>query len=173
MIKSRTRTFGFWLMLIMTVCMLTLFVSAISQTYLDFTIIKMSMPTHKALIFQLTLTSLAALLFGLQVWRDGNFITIDTFSKTITFSNFFTRHKQTNEFNTFDGFIDMYQKSKGGSYRVIYLVKDRKYIKKISSFIYSNLDELQDGLSPIEYLGQQEYNILKSIKVLLNKQVLD
>lgn len=153
--------------------MLTLFVSAISQTYLGFTIIKMSIPTHKALIFQLTFTSLSTLLFGSQIWRDGNFITIDTFSKTITFANFFTKRKQTYEFNSFDGFIDMYQRSKGGSYRVVYLVRNKKYIKKISSFIYSNLDELQDSLTPIEYLGRQEYNIIKSIKVLFHREILD
>ena len=157
----------------MTLLMLTLFASAISQTYLGFTIIKMSMPTDKALIFQLILTVLATLLFGSQIWRDGKFITIDTFSKTITFSNFFTRRKKTYEFKSFDGFIDMYQRSNGGSYRVVYLVKDKKYIEKISSFIYSNLDELQDGLTPIEYLGRQDYNISKSIKVLFHKEILD
>ena len=160
-------------MLIMTLFMTFLLISAFSQTFLDFQIIKMSMPTTKAKIFQFVLPILGLLLFGSQLWRDANIILVDTFAKTISFQNLFTRKIRLYDFNHFDGFIDMNQSSKSGTYRVVYLVKDKKYIEKISSFYYSNLNDLQSALIPIEYLGFKRYSIFKSIKVLFNGQVLD
>ena len=130
------------------------------------------MSTNKERLFQFILPIVGAVLFGSQIWRDANIITIDTLSKTITFSNFFTKKQRTFEFNSFDGFIDMVQSSKSGTYRVIYLVQDSRYVEKISSFYYSNLEELQNALTPTKYLGRQKYNIFKSIKVLFNKRIL-
>ncbi|MGN6617204.1 MAG: hypothetical protein ACTHJ5_08490 [Ilyomonas sp.] len=173
MIKSQNKTFGFRLMLIMTLFMLALLLSAFSQTFAGFTIIKMSMPTFKAQLFQFAFPMIGVLLFGSQAWRDANFITIDTSAKKIIFSNIFIRRKRRYDFNYFDGFIDTFQRSRSGTYRVIYLVRDKKFIEKISSFYYSNLDEMQDALTPIKNLGQQRYDILKSIKVLFNRQILD
>lgn len=173
MTKSQFKTFGFWLMLIMTLLMTLLLISAFSQTFLDFKIIKMSMPTTEAKIFQFVLPTLGGLLFGSQLWRDANIIMVDTFAKTITFQNLFTRKARLYDFNYFDGFIDMNQSSESGTYRVVYLVKEKRYIEKISSFYYSNLDDLQVALTPIKYLGFRRYSIFKSIKVLFNGQVLD
>ena len=173
MTKSQFKTFGFWLMLIMTAFMTLLIISAFSQTFLDFKIIKMSMPTTKAKIFQFVLPSIGVMLFGSQLWRDANVITVDTFAKTITFQNLFTRKMRSYDFNYFDGFIDMNQSSKSGTYRVVYLVKDRKYVEKISSFYYSNLDDLQAAFAPVKYLGFKRYSIFKSVKVLFKGQVLD
>ena len=157
----------------MTFFMTFLLVSAFSQTFLDFQIIKMHMPTTKAKIFQFVLPTIGMLLFGSQLWRDANVILIDSFTKTITFQNLFTRKSRLYDFNYFDGFIDMNQSSKSGTYRVVYLVKEKKYIEKISSFYYSNLDDLQNGLTPIKYLGFKRYSIFKSIKILFGGQVLD
>src|SRR5690606_2239973 len=171
MTKSQFNTFGFWLMLIMTLFMTILLVSAFSQTFLDFQIIKMHMPTTKAKLFQFILPILGIILFGSQLWRDANIILIDTFAKTITFQNLYTRKSRLYDFNYFDGFIDMNQRSKSGTYRVIYLVKEKRYIEKISSFYYSNLDDLQSALTPIKYLGFKRYSIFKSIKVLFGGQV--
>jgi len=173
MTKSQFKTFGFWLMLCMTFFMLFLLISAFSQTFLNFEIIKMSMPTNKAKIFQFILPIVGVTFFGSQIWRDAKYITIDTFGKSITFSNFFTRKQTIYSFEYFDGFVDMYQSSKWGTYRVVYLVKDKKFIEKISSFYYSNLDEIQESLTPTKYLGLQKYNIFKSIKVLFNKQLMN
>ena len=172
MIKSQFKTFGFWVMLIMTVFMTFLLISAFSQTFLDFKIIKMSMPTAKAKFFQFVLPSLGVLVFGSQLWRDAKIIMVDTFAKTITFQNLITRKTQLYDFNYFDGFIDVTQSSKSGTYRVVYLVKEKRYINKISSFYYSNLNELQAALTPIKYLGFKKYSIFKSIKVLFNGEVL-
>ena len=173
MTNSQFKTFGFWLMLIMTLFMTFLLVSAFSQTFLDFQIIKMHMPTTKAKIFQFVLPTIGLLLFGSQLWRDANIISIDTFAKTITFQNLFTRKSRLYDFTHFDGFIDMNQSSKSGTYRVVYLVKEKRYVEKISSFYYANLNDLQAALTPIKYLGYKRYSIFKSIKVLFNGQVLD
>ena len=131
------------------------------------------MPTTKAKIFQFVLPTIGIVLFGSQLWRDANIISIDTFGKTITFQNLFTKKKRLYDFNYFDGFIDMNQRSKSGTYRVVYLVRENRYIEKISSFYYSNLDDLQAALTPMKYLGFKKFSILKSIKVLFNGQVLD
>lgn len=160
-------------MLIMTLFMTFLLVSAFSQTFLDFQIIKMSMPTTKAKIFQFVLPIIGMLLFGSQLWRDANIILVDTFANTITFQNLFTRKSRMYDFNYFDGFIDMNQRSRSGTYKVVYLVKEKRYIEKISSFYYSNLDDLQSALAPIKYLGFKRYSIFKSIKVLFGRQVLE
>ena len=112
------------------------------------------------------------LLFGSQLWRDAKIILIDTFTKTITFTNLFTRQQTVSSFEDFDGFIDTFQLARGGTYRVIYLVKDRKFVRKISSFYYSNLDELQNSFVDIKYLGRQNFNIIKSFKILFNMPVL-
>lgn len=173
MTKSKSNTFGFWLMLIATLFMSFLLVSAFSQTFLDFPIIKMSMPTTKAKVFQFVLPTIGVLLFGSQIWRDANIIQIDTFSKTITFRNFFTKRSRQYDFDYFDGYADMLQTSKSGTYRVIYLVKDKRYIEKLSSFYYSNLDDLQTAFTTIKYLGFKNYNVFKSIKVLFGRQILD
>ena len=112
------------------------------------------------------------LIFGSQLWRDAKIILINTLDNTICFTNLFTRQRTINSFVYFDGYIDMYQSAKGGTYRVIYLVKDRKYIKKISGFYYSNLDELESYLAPLKYMGRQNFNLIKSLKVLLKIPVL-
>ena len=150
-----------------------LFVSAFSQTFLDFQIVKMHMPTTKAKIFQFVLPTIGIVSFGSQLWRDANIISINTFAKTITFQNLFTRKRRMYDFNYFDGFIDMNQSSRSGTYRVVYLVKEKRYIEKISSFYYSNLDDLEAALTPMKYLGFNKFSIFKSIKVLFGGQVLD
>jgi hypothetical protein len=173
MTKSKSNTFGFWVMLIATLFMSFLLISAFSQTFLDFQIIKMSMQTAKANIFQFVLPTIGVLLFGSQIWRDANTIQVDTFAKTITFKNFFTKRSRQYDFDFFDGYVDMLQSSKSGTYRVIYLVKDKRYIEKISSFYYANFDDLKTAFMTIQYLGFKKYNVFKSIKVLFGGQILD
>ena len=113
------------------------------------------------------------LLFGSQLWRYARVILIDSVNNTISFTNLFTRRQSVFSFDNFDGFVDMNQSARGGAtYKVIYLVRQKKFAKKISSFYYSNLNELQEALTPIKYLGLQNFNIIKSVKILFNLRVL-
>jgi hypothetical protein len=118
-------------------------------------------------------TSPFFLLFpALQLWRRASIIFIDTLSKTISFKRLFTMQQTIKSFDDFDGFIDTYQYARGGSYRVIYLVRQKRFVKQISSFYYSNLDELQEALTPMKYLGEQNFNLIKSVKILFKLPVL-
>lgn len=161
MTKSQFKSFGFWLTTVMVLFGLLFFLSSFLQSR-----------TEKQKQVCIVTGLVWILLFGSQLWRDSKIILIDTFGKTINFTNLFTRQQTVCSFNDFDGFIDTFQSARGGSYRVIYLVKNRKFIKKISSFYYSNLDELQNSIVDIKYLGRQNFNIIKSFKILLNMPVL-
>ena len=161
MTKSQFKSFGFWLMTLMVLFGLLFFLSAFLQSRTE---------QQKQVCIVTGLVFI--LLFGSQLWRDAKIILINTFGKTISFTNLFTRQETVISFDDFDGFIDTFQSSKGGSYRVIYLVKDKKFIRKVSSFYYSNLDELQNSFADIKYLGRQNFNIIKSFKILLNMPVL-
>jgi hypothetical protein len=161
MTKSQFKSFGFWLMTLMVLMGLLFFLSAFLPS-------RTEQQKPVCIVTGLVLM----LLFGSQLWRDAKIILIDTFGRTISFKNLFTRQQTISSFDQFDGFIDTFQSSRGGTYRVIYLVKDRKFIRKISSFYYSNLDELQNSFVDIKYLGRQNFNIIKSFKILFNMPVL-
>jgi hypothetical protein len=162
MTKSQFKSFGFWLMIFLLSVGIIFLLSAFLQSR-----------TERQEIVCLSVGLIYILLFGSQLWRDAKIILIDTFGKTISFTNLFTRQQTFSSFDEFDGFIDTFQSSRDGTYRVIYLVKDKKFVKKISSFYYSNLDELQDSLVGLKYLGQQNFNIIKSFKILFNMPVLN
>ncbi len=124
MTKSKFKTFGFWAISIITLFGLTLFLSAFLNT-------RTVQQKNILLVFGPIFT----LLFGSQLWRDAKIILIDTLGMNIRFTNLFTRKKTILSFNDFDGFVDMYQSAKGGTYRVIYLVNNRKFVKKYQAFI--------------------------------------
>jgi hypothetical protein len=107
-----------------------------------------------------------------MLWGEAKAILIDDNNSTICFANIFTRRKEIYSFDEFDGFVDLYQPVTGGRVRVLYLIKNGKFIKKISGFYYSNLDELIAALSPIKYLGKQDFGLIKSLKILFNMTIL-
>jgi hypothetical protein len=161
MIKSKFISFGFCLCVGMIVIGIWFFLSSFS----DARTVQQKYVLYGFVAF-------VFIFFGSMLWREAKIILIDCINKTITFTNLFTRVKTINSFDDFDGYIDCYQSAKGGSYRVIYLVKDKKFVKKISSFYYSNLDEIQNGIAPMKYFGQQDFGLFKSIRVLFGLPVL-
>jgi hypothetical protein len=58
-------------------------------------------------------------------------------------------------------------------FRVINLVKEEKFIQKISSHIYSNIDEIKEGSKTTEYFGEKDFSILKRLKILFGQKVLN
>jgi len=160
MVKSQFKTFGFWAMSVATLFGPILFFSG----FLD-----SRTPEQSTVCF--VLGPVFMFLFGSQLWRDAKILSIDTLSHTISFTNLFTRHHSKYSITNFDGFVDMYQPTHGGSCRVLYLVKGKKFVKKISGYYYSNLDELQNALAPLKYMGQQSFNLFKSIQILFGVPV--
>lgn len=162
MIKSRTNTFGFWFSIVMTLYSIGL---GLSQFFQE--------SNEKLRIIAPIAGAVLTLILGSQLWRDSKYILIDTTDKTITFINFFTRQKKIFYFADIDGYVDLYQPTSSRSYRVLYLVKDGKFVEKVSTFIYSNVAEMEEALKPIKYLGLKDFSYLKSIRILLNLNVLN
>jgi len=53
------------------------------------------------------------------------------------------------------------------------LVKNEKFVQKISSFIYSNIDEIEIGLKDLKYLGRKEDTYIQRYKILFGRKVLN
>jgi hypothetical protein len=162
MTKSRTKTFGFWILILATLFSIGIPIAPFFQESND-----------KIKVAALAFGSFLILFFGSQIWRDSKHILINSIDETITFTNLLTRQKTIYYFKEIEGYIDMYQSSRSGSYRVLYLVQDNKFVQKISTFIYSNVGEMEGALKPIKYLGQKDFSFLRSIKILLKLNVLN
>ncbi len=63
--------------------------------------------------------------------------------------------------------------AKGGSYKVLYLLKDKKAEKIITGFYYENIDELHAAISSIKYLGFKKDFSSIARKALFNKPIID
>lgn len=115
---------------------------------------------------------LAAIIYS---WTRYAFnIKIDTDEKTIYFKNIITRQITFYSFNDFDCYLDTYANSgRGNSYKVVYLIKNRKAEKIITGFYYTNIDELQDAVSSIKYKGFQPNFSTLTRKSFLNKDIID
>jgi hypothetical protein len=113
------------------------------------------------------------IVFCTRFWTNSRLITINLFEKKITYTHFFTRRKVTYLFEDLEGYVEVIQApARGNRFRMIYLVQDKKYIDEISSFAYSNYDELKEGLKKLKYLGQQEHSYLDYLKILIGQKEL-
>jgi|GEM_PF-3070165 len=169
---SKSNTTTFWLMTFASSFFLLLIVSIVSQYYFGFEIVRMrNINSFRQMLANFILCSLPFLFFVSQIWRDAKLITIDTELKTICFRNRFSRIARQYDFDYFQGYVACYQSSKLGSKRVLYLINDEKYFRKISAFYYSNLGDLENSLTPMKYYGQQHFGILKSFRILFGMRI--
>ena len=78
-------------------------------------------------------------------------------------------------FSDFDGYIDtsIRHGRSGSSYATIGFAKGKKILRRIDSYYYSNFNEIKSGLTNCKYLGEIKFGTWKSIKMLLNYDVLD
>jgi hypothetical protein len=147
----------------------------ISVFFLDGNIIPRGiLPSYGAIFFIIVFSFM--LVFMLNSWIHYAFkIKIDEEEKTIAFENIITRQTSLYNFADFDGFIDTYPVTgKGGSYKVLYLIKDKKAEKIITGFYYENIDEMQAAISSIKYLGfRKDFSKVMRRAVFLNKPILE
>jgi hypothetical protein len=68
------------------------------------------------------------------------------------------------DFKDIDGYVTENQGGHTGNYEVTFLTKEEKRFGKISSFYYSNYNDLVRGLMGLKYLGHETFDIIKSIK---------
>jgi hypothetical protein len=162
MIRSKIKTIGFWMTPIMITFVIGIFIPSFFNE-----------PTKKdKIIFSIWAVVMLSLMIP-QLWSSSKLLIINTIDKTISFTHFFTRQKTVYNFTDIDGYVDIIiEPARGRPFRVLYLVTDEKFIQKISSFIYSNIDEIEQGLKATKYLGKQDFSFLKQFRIFLGQKVL-
>jgi hypothetical protein len=175
MIKSRHNTLGFWLFAGGIMFFSFLAVCAITQYYFNLTIVKVDVHSHRAFNAQLIAFLIACLIFGTFLSFRASSIEINSqgILKTIAFKNLFTRKTKVFPFQQFDGYITtkLWHRQFNEN-KTLCLIKQGRIVKKIDNFIYSNIDELQEGLKHMPYLGFKEMGIVNSWKVLFDQPIL-
>ncbi len=162
MIRSRINTYGFWVGPVML-----LIISGFSILVLYFGEDRKDIiPVLSLWIFFIVLLA-APLLYSIL-------ITIDPSEKTINITRFFTRQKIIYKFSDFDGYVTMMvTPARGRPYEVLYLVKNEKFILKISSIVYSNFNDLKNELKGLKYLGNLKFSYGTMLKIFLKQNVLN
>jgi hypothetical protein len=113
------------------------------------------------------------LIIVFVVWRTAWQVLIDRDARTITFRNLVSKKEIVYPFYELDGFVQVYESRKGGrKVKVVYLVKDRKFCKKLSGSLYSNLDEMEGALAPLQFLGVRKLGLAQRIAIIRNRPVL-
>ncbi len=144
MIKSKTNTFGFWITPITMTFFLTFFIFIFFKYALS----------ERDKVFIAGFSVFFLTLSVLQLWVTFKLVTIDTLQKTITFVQGLTGRKTVYNFNDLDGYISLLKNpARGKPFSVIYLIKEGKRVQEISGYIYSNVDELEEGLSTLKNLN--------------------
>jgi len=113
------------------------------------------------------------LIIVFVVWRLAWQVLIDRDARTITFRNLVSKKEIVYPFYELDGFVQVYESRKGGrKVKVVYLVKDRKFCKKLSGASYSNLDEMEGALASLKFLGVRKLGLAQRIAIIRNRPVL-
>jgi len=97
---------------------------------------------------------------------------INTTDKTISFKMFLLPITKTYPLSYFDGYIETKVSDRYNEYKCLYLVKDGRLKYKMSGRFYNNIDDLQQGLAGLKYLGNIDFTTNLSIKIALGKPVL-
>ena len=103
------------------------------------------------------------LMICLYFVKDTQNLSVD--HDKITYTNWLTGKMKIYFFKDFDGYVTIARRSRFKEYESVLLMKGKKRIGEISSFYYSNYNELVDGLKKeLKYLGQEDYDMIESIK---------
>ena len=177
MTKSKFRISGFWFLLVVTAYITINFISVFLEICFDIKFLKPLTLTHGEsdfLIFQIWAFGLLAIVFVPIIYFNAVIVTIDNYSKTISFKNMFTNKERAYQFTELDGYVDTsWRDGYQGNYNIIYFIKDDKCIEKISSYYYSNYKELKTSLDSLTYIGDREFGLFKNIRILFRQKVAD
>ncbi|RYY42225.1 MAG: hypothetical protein EOO06_21455 [Chitinophagaceae bacterium] len=165
MIKSRSRTFGFWLL----VCAVGLFLFGIGFVAYQCLFVDPYSPSYKLGAkpsVLIVMYGIPLLIFASVLWRKANLITIENegLFKNIIFKNIITRRTTAYSFNELDGYFTTVIKHNRmfTPYATICLVKQGKIVKKIDSFYYSNYQGIKTALEDLTYLGHRKIEMLEA-----------
>ena len=118
------------------------------------------------IIEMVIVSSLGLILFLL----NPIFLYIDTENGKIIFKNM-VGVKKIFSLNSLQGYIDTNTKSGFGSFHTFYLIKNNRVIKRIPCSLYSNVDEIQNGLKSIQYLGFRKRTLFFSLQVFFKTNI--
>lgn len=127
--------------------------------------------TSQQAVLMLIFYSCILLLASGLICRLFISIKIDIEMKTIVFKNLILRQTKSYAFDEFDGFFDTVVYSKGGSNKLICLVKNKQVVKRLGAKFYSNFEEIKDALFLIHYFGFQKSDTKAALKKLFDSQV--
>ena len=164
-IKGQFKTFGFWLSLISVIGGLIILIYWLIYGFGD------NIPMAGKIV-SYCVCSLLIIIYANWLY-NSNQITINTEAKTITFVNLFTLHRSFYNFSDLDGKLSWLEPMRGFYPKNYYLIQNKKAVKKISSFIYSNQKELEEALAEIRDFGITNYSYLKSWKVFFGFPIID
>ena len=153
MIKSKNNTFAFWSLLSICVLYTGLTVLGALKLLFGFGILLRNgenMNELKSDIFLfLGLACFMVIIFAALVKN----IEIDPDAETISFQNRFTRQRRNYSFSEFDGYIETaIPHDNLKPYNAIGLVKDKRVIRIIDNYYYSNFEELKSGVNEMVYI---------------------
>jgi len=97
--------------------------------------------------------NLSFLYFFISVHSRAFTITINTHENIIIFKNIISIRTKTYNLNWFDGYIETQSLSRGGPYKMLFFIKNRRVEKIVSGYYYTDINELTSALSPIKNLG--------------------
>ncbi len=140
--------------------------------FFEIELVENNLTNTESIIFLFVYLLIISIAFA-QVKINSNIIYIDTLNKTISFKNYFTRQKKIYSFSEFEGYIDTFMKSPRGDFRVFYLARENKPVNKMSGRIYSNIEEIEEGLKQMKYLGFHKFSLKWSLKIFFYKKVLE
>lgn len=144
MIKSKINTFGYWITPI-----LILFISGIIM--LPFIFKASDMEQNIILIVG---TVFLILSFS-QLIMTSKSIEINTTDKIIKINHLIFRQTKLYLFDEIDGYQGKIENpARGKTFRVLYLIQNGKNIEKISGCIYSNIDQIENGLKDLKCIDE-------------------
>jgi hypothetical protein len=174
LIKSKHNTFGFWTLTLLCTFTFLLFLDGLSKSLFGFGFNlrngESSDELHNDVLLFFGLTIFWSIILSAQLKN----ITIDLVNKTISFQNIFTRKSKVYLFSDFDGYINtaIPHDISFYPYNTIGLVKDKRILRRIDKYYYSNVDELKSGLNEIKDLGEIQFNVWGRVKMMLKFPVL-
>ena len=140
--------------------------------FTQFQLIRNSLTNTQSII---VLVLYPIIIFGAfaQIKILGKTYEFDIINKQIIVGNYFGYRKRSFSFSDFTGIIETYVKSPRGNFKVFYLVKNNEPSFKLSGRVISNLNEIEEVLGQIKYLGFHDYNIRWSLKILFHRLLFE
>ena len=162
MIKSK-RTKTFYLTFV-TIILLILF------TIVFIELVKENLHKSKSFleISILIILLLSTIILAVQkFYRDSKTITVDKSSKIISFEDYIFKRKIVYSFKNLDGYVTGRFISENRQLtKVIWIVQKNKMIERINENYVANINEIENELKELKYLGYQSIHNMKRIKMI-------